>query len=87
MTKEEIGISVGKFIGKMFLFDENKKVDENASLLGTGVIDSTGVLELISFLETTYNIKFEDDELVGENFDSIEKIKNFISKKLSLPTN
>lgn len=83
MTKEEIGITVSKFISKTFLFDEGKKIDENVSLLGTGVIDSTGVLELISFLESTYNLKFDDDELVAENFDSLEKIKSFISKKIS----
>ncbi|MBI5020590.1 MAG: acyl carrier protein [Ignavibacteriales bacterium] len=87
MTSEEIGISVSKYISKTFLFDEKKKVDENVSLLETGVIDSTGVLELISFLELTYNLKFEDDELIGENFDSVGKIKNFMAKKLSLPTN
>jgi acyl carrier protein len=87
MTREEIGIAVSKYISKTFLFDEKKTVDENVSLLETGVIDSTGVLELISFLESTYNLKFEDDELVGENFDSMGKIKNFMSKKLSLPTN
>jgi acyl carrier protein len=82
MTKEEIGITVSKFISKTFLFDEGKKIDENVSLLGTGVIDSTGVLELISFLESTYGLKFDDDELIAENFDSLEKIKAFISQKM-----
>ncbi len=83
MTKEEIGTSVSKFISKTFLFDETKKVGENVSLLGTGVIDSTGVLELISFLESTFNVKFEDNELVGDNFDSVDKIRNFMHEKLS----
>jgi len=87
MTKEEIGTAVSKFISKSFLFDETKKVDENVSLLGTGVIDSTGVLELISFLESTFKVKFEDNELVGENFDSVEKIRNFMHQKISLLSN
>jgi acyl carrier protein len=82
MTNEKIGITVSNFISKTFLFDEGKKIDENVSLLGTGVIDSTGVLELISFLESTYKLKFDDDELVAENFDSLEKIKTFILKKV-----
>jgi acyl carrier protein len=82
MTIEEIGTTVSKFISKTFLFDEGKKIDENVSLLGTGVIDSTGVLELISFLESTYGLKFDDDELIAENFDSLEKIKTFISQKM-----
>jgi acyl carrier protein len=87
MTKEEIGTSVSKFISKTFLFDETKKVGENVSLLGTGVIDSTGVLELISFLESTFSVKFADNELVGDNFDSIDKIQNFMHEKLSRRNN
>jgi len=82
MTKEEIGRTVGHFISKTFLFDEKKTVDRNVSLLGTGVIDSTGVLDLIFFLESTYHLKFEDSELVAENFDSIGKIENFLYGKL-----
>jgi len=82
MTKEDIGSRVETFIGKTFLFDATKIVDENVSLLGTGVIDSTGVLELISFLETEFKVKFDDSELVGDNFDSVTKIKNFIHQKL-----
>jgi len=82
MNKDQIGQTVTKFIGKNFLFDETKKVPENDSLLGSGIIDSTGVLELIAFLEQQYGLKFEDNELVAENFDSINNIKSFISKKL-----
>jgi acyl carrier protein len=48
------------------------------------VIDSTGVLELISFLEITYQVKFQDQDLVADNFDSIEKIKEFLSNKVEL---
>ena len=83
MTKEEIERTVSRYISKTFLFDERKTVDRNASLLGSGVIDSTGVLDLITFLELTYRLKFEDNELVAENFDSIEKIKDFLSRKLA----
>ena len=80
---DDIGTTVNKFISKNFLFDESKSVPENDSLLGSGVIDSTGILELIAFLEQEYNVKFEDSELVAENFDSINKIKAFISKKIA----
>jgi len=82
MQAEEIGTRVNSFIGKNFLFDENKKVPEHESLLGSGVIDSTGILELIAFLEQEYNVKFEDNELVAENFDSINNIKAFLAKKI-----
>jgi acyl carrier protein len=83
MNANEIGQTVNKFISKNFLFDESRKVPEADSLLGSGIIDSTGVLELIAFLEQEYKVKFEDQELVAENFDSINNIKSFISRKIS----
>ena len=83
MAMDDIAQTVSRFISKNFLFDEKKSVSESESLLGTGVIDSTGVLELIAFLEQHYELKFEDAELVAENFDSINNIKSFISKKIA----
>ena len=82
MTKDDIGTKVQQFIRTNFLFDADRQVEETHSLLGTGVVDSTGVLELISFLETTFGVKFNDEELVAENFDSVERIKEFIFRKL-----
>jgi acyl carrier protein len=84
MHNNNIEKTVSQFISKTFLFDETKEVDKTVSLLGTGVIDSTGVLELISFLEITYQVKFQDQDLVADNFDSIEKIKEFLSNKVEL---
>jgi len=83
MNKEEIGSTVTQFIRKNFLFSENQTLDENSSLIGNGIIDSTGVLELICFLESTYEITFQDDELIADNFDSIELIKSLILRKLN----
>jgi acyl carrier protein len=72
------------FISTNFLFDDEQKgIDEKASLLETGVIDSTGVLELIAFIEETYGIKVEDEEIVPENLDTILDITHFIEQKLS----
>ncbi len=51
--------------------------------MGTGVVDSTGTLELIGFLEKEFDVTFADAELVGENFESIEKIATFIEAKLT----
>ena len=83
MTKEEIGTSVTQFIRTNFLFSENQPLDENSSLIGNGTIDSTGVLELICFLESTFNITFRDDELIADNFDSVALIKSLILRKLN----
>lgn len=72
---------IHSFIQSNFIFDEKKVLKDDESLLGAGVIDSTGVLELISFLEREFEVHFEDNELVGENFDSVEKIVKFLESK------
>jgi len=51
--------------------------------LERGVIDSTGVLELVAFLEERYAIKVEDNEVIPQNLDSIESISNYVNRKLS----
>ncbi len=72
------------FITSNFLFDDSKNnIGIEDSLLETGVIDSTGVLELVAFIEETYGIKVEDEEIVPENLDSINNITAYIVSKLS----
>lgn len=83
MTREDIGLHVSRYISKNFLFDEAKSVGPGQSLLGTGVLDSTGILELITYLESNYKLKFDDQELVAENFDTVDRIAAFISAKLN----
>jgi acyl carrier protein len=75
---------VHAFIQTNFIFDDRRVLGDDESLLGTGVIDSTGILELIAFLEKTFGISFDDSELVGENFDSISKIVSFLQRKTTL---
>ncbi len=75
--------TVRKFIVDNFLFgDKTKLADDSASFLNTGIVDSTGMLEIIAFLEKTYGIKIDDSELLPENLDSLENIHNFLTKKL-----
>ncbi len=83
MTEETITLEVSRFIKKNFLFDEDADLNDQRSLMGTGVVDSTGALELISFLETRFQLEFNDSELVVENFDSVERIKSLIKRKLT----
>ena len=84
MTKEALHNDVEQFVRKNFLFDDTRKLGEDESLLGSGIVDSTGVLELIAFLEDTYHVTFEDRELVAENFDSVAKVTSFMERKLGL---
>jgi acyl carrier protein len=72
---------IRKFIVDRFLFGDGNELESEASLLETGIIDSTGILELIDHLEEHYGIKVNDDELVPENLDTIASICAFLGKK------
>ena len=81
MIKREIR----DYIAEQLLFgQEDGHLADNDSFLEKGIIDSTGVLELISFIENRYTIKLENHELVPENLDSIESLAGFIERKLAL---
>ena len=81
MGQDTIAEMVRRFVKSNFLFDENAELSDQKSLLGSGIIDSTGVLELIAFLEQQFKVKFDDSELVVENFDTVEKIEKFVVRK------
>ena len=73
---------VKNFIQDNFLLgDKNKVIKEDESFLQGGIIDSTGVLELVNFIEETYKIKVEDEELIPENLDSIKNLVAYIKRK------
>jgi acyl carrier protein len=71
-----------KFVIDNFLYGEDdSKLSNDDSLMEQGLIDSTGALELVTFLEGKYGIKIKDDELDPENLDSINKLVRFINRK------
>lgn len=77
---------IRRFISENFLFrDSMGSLGDEASFLDAGIIDSTGVLELISHLEATYGIEIADDEMLPENFDSVQRIVTYLERKLGLP--
>lgn len=75
---------IRQFIIDNFLMGQDSDdLKDDSSFLEEGVIDSTGVLELVGFLEENYNIKVEDEELIPENLDSIKNIRAYIETKRS----
>ena len=79
---EAIGTDVKTFIVDNFMFGEGgEKITSDQSFLQSGIIDSTGVLELVSFLEEKFKMKIKDDELIPQNLDSIQNIVSFVQKK------
>jgi acyl carrier protein len=75
---------VRNFIVEKFLFEDDGSLSNADSFLENGVIDSTGVLELVAFLEETFGFQMEDDEVVPENLDSIRSASSFVERKLSV---
>ena len=76
-----IASSLRQFIRENFLFGQESTFADGESLLELGIVDSTGVLELVTLIEDRYRIAIDDDELVPENLDSIENLVRFITAK------
>ena len=73
---------VREFIVNNFLFgDTERKLSNNDSLLEHEIVDSTGIMELVLFLEEQYGIEIDTSELVPANLDSIGKVVAFIGRK------
>lgn len=70
------------YILQNFLFtDEDTALNNTDSLIGKGIVDSTGALEMVHFLEEQFGTKVRDDEMIPENLDSVNRIVAFVAKK------
>lgn len=74
---------VRAFIVENFLFGSEDGLEDDSSFLDEGIIDSTGILELVSFLEEEFGIAVEDEELIPENLDSIANVTAYLEKKIN----
>jgi acyl carrier protein len=68
--------------GNFFMVPSINEIDGDSSLLDNGVIDSTGILDIIQFIEKKFDISIKDDEVTPENLDSINRICSFIDLKI-----
>lgn len=75
--------AVKEFIIENFLFGEEEQLMPDTDFFDKGIIDSTGVIELVSFLEEKFNITIDDDELIPQNLSSLNKVDVFLQKKLN----
>ena len=71
------------YIVENFLLGQDNGVRDDESLLGAGIVDSTGVLEIVGFLEKTFGIELQDEDLVPENLDSVRNLASFVDRKLA----
>lgn len=78
-------LSVRQFIVDTFLYGDDTSLTEETSFLRERIVDSTGLLELVSYLEDQFGIQVTDDELTPENLDSLRNIRVFLERKLAAP--
>jgi acyl carrier protein len=81
---EEIKLKVRNFVVENFLFGNANGLADDTSFLEAGILDSTGVLEVVAFMEQQFGVRVDDDELTPENLDSISSIGAFVSRKLQV---
>jgi acyl carrier protein len=74
---------IKRYVAENLLFADGSGLDVSASLLESGVLDSTGALDLVAFLEREFGIRVADEDLVPENLDTIERLAQFVDRKRS----
>ena len=80
----EIEQQICEYIVDNFLYsDDEGQLTNELSLFDNGIIDSTGVLDLVSFIEDTFEVQVDDTDLVPENFDSVDKMAAYIRGRLA----
>ena len=81
-TRTDTREQICEFLAENFLLSTTGfTLDDDASLVEAGVADSTGVLELVAFVEETFGFEVLDEEIVPENFDSVNKITAYLESK------
>ena len=75
---------VRKFIVQKFPLARRRNISDDDNLLESGVIDSLGVLEIVTFLREEFSLEVEDDELTPENFQSISSIAGFVGQRIRI---
>ncbi len=71
-------------LGNLLFTEDESALQDGDSFLDSGIIDSTGVLEIILFIEETFGVKVNDDEMIPANLDSVDNLAAFINRKQAI---
>lgn len=83
-TAISLSQEIREFIVSNFLYGQESTLTDDDSFLAKGIVDSTGVLQLVTFLEETYGITVEDEELTPEYLDSISSVTAYLCRKMNV---
>lgn len=72
---------IHNFIIENLLFGDDDGLSDDMSFIENGIVDSTGILELVAFIEDTFGITVEDEELTPENLDSVKNVVQYLEQK------
>lgn len=76
--------TIRQYLAENFLFSSNGyNLGDDASLLDAGIVDSTGVVELVLFVEDQFHIEVDDNDIVPDNFDSVDNLVAYVGSKTS----
>src|SRR5678809_1474244 len=78
---QEVRREVREYLVNSFYIPDPEALADSGSLLNNGIIDETGMLEMVAFLESTFGVKIADEEIVAENLDSIARVAAFVGRK------
>ena len=74
--------TIRQYVLENFMFTDDETLLRNQdSFLDDGIVDSTGVLELVAFVEETFGIVVQDEEILPENFDSVAELAHYVQEK------
>ena len=77
---------VRDFVISNFLFGDAGSLQDDVSFMESGIIDSTGILEMVTFLESKWGVRLQDHEMVPENLDSVSRVAAYVARKLASKT-
>ena len=72
---------IRQFIIENFIFEDDENLKEDTSFMENGILDSTGILELIAFIEENFGFAMEDEEIIPENLDSLKAAAAYVKRK------
>ena len=75
---------IRSFVVENFLFGDAGNLDNDSSFIREGIVDSTGILQLVAFIQEQYRVVVEDEDLIPENLDSVSKVAAFVESKMKI---
>ena len=85
MQLTELENQIKRHVMDNFVYGDDDLLNVDTSFMANGIVDSLGVLGLVSFVEEEYGIEVADEEVVPENFDSVRNLAKYVYSKLSTP--